>query len=109
MVKSLRLFKTRSGKKPFVEWMDSVKDATAIAQVNNRVRRLSLGQRGDYKRVGKGVFELRIHYGPGYRVYFAEQGKEIVVLLMGGNKGSQKRDIKQAISYWQDYKEQYRD
>ena len=106
-MKSLRLYRTRNGKEPFSEWVTSIKDTIAIAQVNNRVRRLSLGQRGDCKRVGKGVFELRVHYGPGYRVYFAEQGKEIVILLLGGDKGSQKRDIKQAIAYWQDYKEQY--
>lgn len=106
-MKSLRLYKTINGKEPFIEWMDSIKDHIAVAQVNNRVRRLSLGQRGDYKRVGKGVFELRIHYGSGYRVYFAEHGEEIVILLLGGDKKSQKRDIKQAIVYWQDYKEQY--
>lgn len=106
-MKSLRLYRTRKSKEPFGEWLTSIKDTIAIAQVNNRVRRLSLGQRGDCKPVGKGVFELRIHYGPGYRVYFAEHGNEIVILLCDGNKGSQKRDIKQAIAYWQDYKGQY--
>lgn len=106
-MKSLRIYKTREGKSPFIEWIENVKDHIAIAQVNNRVRRLSLGQRGDYKRVGKGVFELRIHHSSGYRVYFAEQGKEIVILLLGGDKSSQKRDINQAIRYWQDYQEQY--
>lgn len=108
-MKALRLYRTRNGKEPFKEWIETIKGTTAMAQINNRVRRLTLGQRGDYKRVGKGVFELRIHYGPGYRVYFAEQGKEIVILLLGGDKGSQKRDVKQAIAYWQDYKGQYRE
>ncbi|MFN3233839.1 MAG: type II toxin-antitoxin system RelE/ParE family toxin [Gammaproteobacteria bacterium] len=106
-MKYLRLYRTRNGKEPFVEWASSLKDHVAVAQVNNRVRRLTLGQRGDCKRVGKGVFELRIHYSPGYRVYFAEHGKEIVILLLGGHKGSQKRDIKQAVDYWHDYKERY--
>ena len=81
----------------------------ALAQINNRIGRLALSQRGDYKRVGKGVYELRIHYSPGYRIYFAEQGRELVILLMAGDKSSQKRDIEQAISYWQDYKGQYRE
>lgn len=104
---SIRIYRSRNGKEPFVEWMDSIKNFAAVAQVNNRVKRLILGQRGDYKRVGKGVFELRIHFGPGYRVYFAEYGKEVVILLLGGDKGTQKQDIKQAISYWQDFKERY--
>ena len=99
-MKALRLYRTREGNEPFKKWLEAVKDSTAMAHINNRIRRLTLGQRGDYKRIGKGVFELRIHFGAGYRVYFAEQGKVIVILLLGGNKGSQKRDIKQAIAYW---------
>jgi len=106
-MKSLRLYRAKNGKEPFAEWLDNLKDHIVAAQVNNRVRRLSLGQYGDYRRVGKGIFELRIHYGAGYRVYFAEHGKEIIILLLGGNKGSQKRDIQQAMIYWQDYQEQY--
>ena len=107
-MKKLRFYQTENGKEPFKNWLESVKDKAAMAQINNRVRRLALGQRGDCKRVGNGVFELRIHYGPGYRVYFSEQGKELVILLLGGDKGSQKRDIKQATLYWKNYQEQYR-
>lgn len=106
-MKALKLYRTRYGKEPFTKWIEAINNVTAVAQINNRVRRLALGQRGDCKRVGKGVFELRIHFGPGYRVYFAEQGKEVVILLLGGDKGTQKRNIKQAIVYWKDYKEQY--
>ena len=107
-MKKLRFYQTENGNEPFKKWLESIKDKTAMAQINNRVRRLALGQHGDCKRVGKGVFELRIHYSRGYRVYFSEHGKELVILLLGGDKGSQKRDIKQAITYWQHYKEQYR-
>jgi putative addiction module killer protein len=106
-MKELRFYRLDNGKEPFKLWIEALRDAVGVAQINNRIRRLGLGQRGDYKRVGKGVFELRIHYGPGYRVYFAEPGQEIILLLSGGNKGSQKKDIQQAISCWQDYKEQY--
>ncbi|PIQ43483.1 MAG: addiction module killer protein [Gammaproteobacteria bacterium CG11_big_fil_rev_8_21_14_0_20_46_22] len=108
-MKTLRLYQAKNGKHPFLVWVESLKDLKAQAQINNRVRRLSLGQRGDYKRVGKGVFELRIHFGPGYRVYFGEHGKEVILLLLGGSKRSQKGDIEQAITYWQDYKERYRE
>lgn len=87
--------------------MESLKDKIAIAQVNNRVRRLALGHYGDCKRVAKGVYELRIHYGPELRVYFAEQNQTIIILLLGGDKSSQRRDIKKAIAYWQEYKERY--
>jgi putative addiction module killer protein len=106
-VKKIRFYQTASGKEPFKSWLSGIKDTATMAQINNRVRRLALGQHGDCKRVGKGVFELRIHYGPGLRVYFSEHGKELVILFLGGHKGSQKRDIIQAINYWQDYKERY--
>ena len=106
-MKILKIYKTRKEKEPFKIWLTAIKNAVSTAQINNRVRRLALGHYGDSKRVAKDIFELRIHCGPGYRVYFSEQGQEIIVLLLGGNKSSQKRDIKQAISYWKDYKEQY--
>ncbi len=107
-MKHLRFYRTSSnGKEPFAEWLGTINDVTAKAQINNRVRRLCLGQKGDCKRVAKDIFELRIHYGPGYRAYFSEQGRELVILLVGGTKSSQKRDVKQAIKYLKDYKEQY--
>ena len=106
-MKELRIYKTRNGKEPFKEWLSKIKDIRTMAQIDNRIRRLALNNKGDYKRVGKGVYEMRIHYGAGYRVYFSEQGNKIVILLSGGDKGTQKRDIKQAITYWQDYKERY--
>ena len=106
-MRSVRFYQTRRGKAPLIDWLETIRNKTTLAHINQRIRRLSIGQRGDYKRVGKGVFELRIHYGAGYRVYFGEHRKNTVVLLIGGDKNSQKRDIERANLYWQDYKEQY--
>lgn len=74
---------------------------TAVAA---RITRLQAGNPGDCKSVGKGVFELRIDKGPGYRIYIGKEVKSIVLLLSGGNKGAQKRDITKAHEYWKDYK-----
>lgn len=106
-VKSLRIYRTSSGKEPFRKWLDGLGDGRAITKVASRVRRLALGQRGDWGSVGGGVLELRIHYGPGFRVYFAEQEGQLILLLLGGNKSSQRRDIQKARDYWQDYRDRY--
>ena len=81
----------------FSEWFTSLRDRQAQARINVRIRRLSLGNPGDVKPVGEGVSELRIDYGPGYRVYFIQRGETLVVLLAGGDKRSQDRDIRTAI------------
>lgn len=81
----------------FDEWLGSLRDAKGQAVIGRRVRMLALGHLGDIKPVGQGVCELRIHFGPGYRVYLTQRGKQIVILLCGGDKGSQKRDIARAI------------
>ncbi len=106
-MKTLKFYKTDNGKEPFKEWLSGLKDFVGMAHVNKRLERLSRGQRGDSESVGDGVFELRIHYGPGYRLYYAEHGPEIVILLQGGSKKSQQRDIDRAIHYWKDYLERY--
>ena len=82
----------------YSKWFDSLRDRQARARINARIRRLSLGNPGDVKPVGEGVSELRIDYGPGYRVYYVQRGEQLVILLAGGDKGSQKRDIKTALS-----------
>lgn len=81
----------------FAAWLSGLRDVRAKAEVARRVRRLALGNTGDVKPVGEGVSELRIHYGPGYRVYFVQRGAVLVVLLCGGDKGSQDRDIRSAL------------
>jgi putative addiction module killer protein len=80
----------------FAQWLDGLRDRAAVARINVRLRRLSLGNPGDVRPVGAGVSELRIDYGPGYRVYFRHRGLEIVVLLCGGDKSTQDRDIERA-------------
>jgi putative addiction module killer protein len=81
----------------FANWLDSLSDLQAKARVLVRIKRLASGNRGDVKMVGEGVLEMRIGYGPGYRVYFIQRGSELIILLAGGDKRSQPRDIKSAI------------
>jgi len=82
----------------FAEWLDALRDVRAKARILMRLRRLSLGNFGDWKPLEKNVSELRIDYGPGYRVYLTRRGGSVVILLAGGTKNSQRRDIKRAIS-----------
>jgi putative addiction module killer protein len=88
--------------KVFADWLDGLRDARAKARILVRLRRLSLGNFGDWKSVGSGVSELRVDYGPGYRIYLTRQGDSVVFLLAGGTKKSQSRDIKRAISLAQE-------
>jgi putative addiction module killer protein len=85
--------------------LDSLRDRKAKAKIRERLKRISLGNLGDYRSVGEGVFELRIDYGSGYRVYFGQIGSTIVLLLLGGDKSTQERDIRQAKEYWAEYEE----
>ena len=81
----------------YAKWLDSLRDARARARVLVRVERLAAGNPGDVRPVGEGVSELRIDYGPGYRVYFKKQGRMIVVLLAGGDKRTQSQDVETAL------------
>jgi putative addiction module killer protein len=81
----------------YTDWFAALRDRQARARIDIRIRRLSLGNPGDVKPVGEGVSELRIDYGPGYRVYFVQRGKTLVVLLAGGDKRTQDSDIKTAL------------
>ncbi len=81
----------------YARWFASLRDQQAKAHINVRIRRLSLGNLGDMKPVGEGVSELRIDYGPGYRAYFVQRGQTLVVLLAGGDKDTQDRDIRRAL------------
>ena len=81
----------------FANWLDNLRDVQAKSRVLVRIERLATGNVGDVKPVGEGVSEMRINYGPGYRVYFVQRGSELIVLLAGGDKSSQSRDIKAAI------------
>lgn len=81
----------------YSQWFASLRDRQARARIVTRIRHLSLGNPGDVKSVGEGVSELRIDYGPGYRVYFVQRGQTLVILLAGGDKSTQNRDIKTAL------------
>ena len=86
----------------YARWFNGLRDRRAKARIVTRIRRLSLGNPGDVKPVGEGVSELRIDYGPGYRIYFIQRGATVIVLLAGGDKRTQQQDIKQAIELARD-------
>ena len=98
------LYETAGGRCPWSEWFDGLEDRKTRAAVDARLLRLQRGNLGDCKAIGGGVWELRIHFGSGYRVYFGQDGATLVVLLCGGGKSSQRRDIKRARALWRDYR-----
>lgn len=100
----IRIYISRDGKKPFIDWLKKLRDQRARDRIHNQIDRLRLGNAGDFKSVGNGLYELRIHYGPGYRIYFGKTGKQIILLLCGGSKASQREDVQRAKQYWEDYR-----
>ena len=102
--RQIREYLTENGMSPFAEWLHNLKDRQARAKIRVRLDRLALGNPGDIKSLGSSLAELRIDYGPGYRVYFGQEGESIVLLLCGGAKKTQHKDILLAHTYWQDYK-----
>jgi putative addiction module killer protein len=100
--KEIRIYEDEEGRAPFSEWMDR-QEAPLYGRVMARLERVELGNLGDHRGVGDGVFELTIDFGPGYRVYFGLDGSELVVLLIGGTKKTQRRDIETAKQYWRNY------
>ncbi len=103
--REIQYYQTSDGQRPFIEWLESIRNVNTQARIQARLERLEDGNFGDCQPVGDGVFELRIHFGPGYRIYFGQVGNTIVLLLCGGDKSSQTRDIERARIYWQEYKE----
>ncbi|RUR78295.1 type II toxin-antitoxin system RelE/ParE family toxin [Chlorogloeopsis fritschii PCC 9212] len=101
--REIRNYQKADGKSPFAEWLDSLRDMRARVKIERRLQRVELGNLGDYRSVGEGVFELRIDYGSGYRVYFGQIGTTIILLLCGGDKSTQEQDIVTAKKYWRDY------
>ncbi|MBO1347648.1 MAG: type II toxin-antitoxin system RelE/ParE family toxin [Hormoscilla sp. GUM202] len=101
--REIRRYATLDDKVPVTEWVESLRDSKARRKIKSRFERIELGNLGDYRSVGGGVCELRIDYGPGYRVYFGQIGWKIVLLLCGGDKSTQEQDIRKAQEYWTDY------
>jgi putative addiction module killer protein len=100
----LRRYQLQNGSTPVTDWLRGLRDARARAQIEVRLRRVSAGNFGDCKAVGEGVVELRVDIGAGYRVYYGTRGQALVILLCGGDKGSQQADITRAKTYWTDWK-----
>jgi len=101
--KTVIVFRTPTNKEPFTDWLNSLRDAQNRRRILRRLNRLERGNFGDCKPVGSGVNELRFFFGPGYRVYFGQDGDTLIILLCGGDKDSQSRDIRQAQIYWKEY------
>lgn len=101
--KATIIYICRNGYEPFTDWFESIRDARDRRRILARLRRLERGHLGDYKPIKNGVFELRLFFGPGYRLYYGVDCGSLVVLLCGGDKSSQASDIKKALSYWQEY------
>jgi putative addiction module killer protein len=98
----VREYVEESGRIPFRDWLSGL-DVAVRARVQARILRFELGNLGDHKEVGAGVWEARLDFGPGYRVYFGKSGREVVLLLTGGDKKSQTKDIKRAREFWAQY------
>jgi len=103
MIELLR-YQRADGREPFTDWLNGLRDKIAQARIRIRLRQVQAGNFGDCEPVGEGVIELRVHVGAGYRVYCARHGKTIVLLLCGGDKGSQTADIKRAKELWSEWK-----
>lgn len=104
---TLEFYQTAAGAEPLSEWLNRLKDQTATARIRARLTRLQTGNPGDYKAVGQGLSELRVDCGPGYRIYFAFAGDRLILLLCGGAKNSQQKDIAAAQRFWDDYCKRY--
>jgi len=102
----LRIYRLPNGRVPFLDWLRNLRDQRAQQKIQIRLNRVRLGNFGDARAVGDGVQELKIDYGPGYRVYFGQIGNDLVILLCGGDKSTQDEDIQEAKQYWASYKKE---
>ncbi len=96
-------YQDNTGKEPCIEWIESFRDPKTQRRILQRLARIQSGNYGDYKSLKNGVFELRLAFDSGYRVYFGEDGDTIVVLLCDGDKSTQEKDIERAKVYWKEY------
>ena len=104
----LEVFQTATGRAPFNEWLESIRNKKTRNRIRVHLDRLEGGNFGDCQSVKGGVFELRLHFGAGYRIYFGKVDNTIVLLLWGGDKSRQSQDIDRAKAYWRDYQEAQR-
>jgi putative addiction module killer protein len=106
--RQIRIYRCRDGREPYLQWFSKLSDQRARQKIQARIGRIRLGNFGQTRSVGAGVQELKIDYGPGYRVYFGLHGNEVVILLCGGDKSTQDRDIRNAQLFWAEYKKELR-
>jgi putative addiction module killer protein len=99
----IRHYLAASGNDPYQQWLDDLKDLKGRVVVQRRIDRLKAGNFGDHKFCQEGVWELKIDFGPGYRVFYAQEVKTVILLLCGGSKRTQPADVKEAVIYWRDY------
>jgi putative addiction module killer protein len=104
-IKQIIFYETEKGKQPFTQWLNSIKDRNTQSRILTRIYRLKIGNYGNFKRLDNELIELKYQFGPGYRVYCSEIGNMIVLLLCGGDKSNQSKDIEKAKGYLNDYKE----
>lgn len=100
----ISIFKTTTGKMPFQQWLNNITDIKTRVAIELRIDRLTIGNFGQNKSLGGGLYELKIDIGPGYRIYFCKIGQQIILLLCAGDKKSQQKDIIKAREYLKDYK-----
>ena len=101
----IKYFKLENGRAPFNEWLKALRDPRAKTKIVRRIDQLALNNPGDHKPCRQGVWEMRINEGPGYRLYYALEGKNTHLLLLGGDKRKQQADIEQAVAWWQEHQE----
>jgi putative addiction module killer protein len=103
---TIEIYVTTQGRKPFIEWLHRLEDVKSRAIIRVRLNRIRLGNFGDCHSVGDGVQEIRIDYGPGYRLYFGRVGTKVILLLCAGTKRGQGKDIERAKLYWKEFLEE---
>jgi putative addiction module killer protein len=104
--RDVRIYRTPDRREPFLFWLTGLRDERARQKIQARVGRLRLGNFGQTRSLGGGIHELKIDYGPGYRVYFAHDGLRVVILLCGGDKTTQQADIRNSKVYWLQYQQE---
>lgn len=100
---TLKYYIHENGKQPFTEWMNTISDHKILYRIFTRLERVALGNLGDHKFITNGVYELRCNFGDGIRIYYGKGTDNIILLLCGGSKKRQTRDIKRAVTYWTNY------
>lgn len=104
--RALAILKLEDETVPFLDWLRRVRDKNTRGRIGSRLFRAALGNFGDWKDVGEGVYEMRLDFGPGYRVYFAIHEDTIIVILLGGDKSTQQKDIERAIALWKENRDE---